>query len=438
MSAEVRQMKTSAEQQLAQIYASTKDRLPGRGRIADLRARAIRRFETLGLPHRRIEAWKYTDLRARLGTVKPLANPDDAGRAQLAGDILAGLACRRLVFVDGSFAPDLSDLKDLEPGLAIRSMALALAEEDALLAAHLGKVFPLDDATVELNTALMSDGAVIHIAAGATIARPLHLVFIGEQAAAAFVRSLIILEPGARATLIENHAGRADGTYQVNGVTELVVGDGAELDRVTIIAEGTDAVHVSTLMARVGAGARLNDFAFATGGGLVRNQSFLRFEGEASNVRLGGASLLRGRQHADTTLVTEHARGGCESRQMFKSVVDDEARAVFQGKIIVRPGAQKTDAKMMSQALLLSDEAEADHKPELEIFADDVQCGHGATTGALNGELKFYLMARGIPAIEAEAMLIAAFIGEAVEKIEHPALREALTDAVGKWLAQRG
>jgi Fe-S cluster assembly protein SufD len=176
---------------------------------------------------------------------------------------------------------------------------------------------------------------------------------------------------------------------------------------------------------------------FTTGGGVVRNQAFVRFGGEGTVAGIRGASLLKGRQHADTTLVAEHAAADCTSREVFRSVLDEEGRSVFQGKIIVRPHAQKTDAKMMTNALLLSERAEADNKPELEIFADDVVCGHGATSGALDQELLFYLKARGIPAREAQALLIQAFVGEAVERIEHAGLRDALMDRVVAWLKAR-
>ena len=289
-----------------------------------------------------------------------------------------------------------------------------------------------------LNTALMGDGAVIRIGAGSTTERPLHLIFVAsEKPAATFVRSLVVVEQGARAMLIESHEGPAGSEYQVNAALELFVGDGAHVDHVKIIGEGADALHVSTLAAAIGGKARFNAFTFTTGGAVVRNQLFLRFDGEETVAGIRGASLLNGRQHADTTLVATHIARGCQSRELFKTVLDDEAHGVFQGRIIVRQGAQQTDAKMMTQALLLSDRAEADNKPELEIFADDVQCGHGATAGALDEELKFYLMARGIPAAEAEALLIQAFLGEAVEGIEHAGLREALMEQVAAWLKMR-
>ncbi len=346
---------------------------------------------------------------------------------------------RRIVFVDGTFVPELSDLANLSPGLTIRSMAQALAEGDALVADRLGKVMPADgEGVIALNTALMRDGAVIHVAKGATLERPIHLVFAatGDKAASVFTRSLVVIEQGARAMVVESHDASAG--HQVNTALELVVGDNAHVDHIKITSGPSDLVHVSSLMAAIGANARFNDFAFNIGGGVVRNQTFVRFDGEGTHAGLRGASLLKGKQHVDSTLVVDHQAGGCQSREVFATVLDDESRGVFQGKIVVRQHAQKTDARMMTRALLLSDEAEADNKPELEIFADDVQCGHGATSGALDEGLKFYLMARGIPETEAEALLVQAFVGEAIEGIEHAGLRDALMEQVVGWLRSRG
>jgi Fe-S cluster assembly protein SufD len=441
MAAEVRQMKTSAEIGLAEEFGAAKARLPGRGPLAELRAQAFKRFEAEGLPHRRIEEWKYTDLRALMREAKPLAAAPDAdakARAKTAGQLLGDVERRRLVFVDGAFVAELSEMTKLETGLTIRPLAQALADGDAIVAAHLGKLAPSSDVAVALNTAFMGDGAIVRIAAGATIERPLHLVFAASgKPAATFMRSLVVIEKGARAMLIESHEGPAGSDYQVNAALELVIGEGAHVDHVKIIDEGADALHVSTMAAAIGAHARFNDFSFTVGGNVVRNQLFLQFDGEGTVANIRGASLLKGHQHADTTLVANHAKRGCQSREVFKSVLDDEAHGIFQGRIIVHPGAQKTDAKMMTRALLLSERAEADNKPELEIFADDVQCGHGATVGALDDNLKFYLMARGIPAQDAEALLIQAFIGEAIEGIEHAGLREMLMETVAAWLKAR-
>jgi len=441
VNAEVAVIKTAAETALAQTFAQARDRLPGDESIMARRNAAFDVFAKEGLPHRRIEEWKYTDLRALMREAKPLASPPDASakaRAKDAGRVLGDLDARRLVFVDGAFVPELSDLRDLEAGLVVGSLAQALTDGDPVVAARLGKLAPASDAAVALNTALMGDGAVIHVASGATIERPLHLLFVAsDKSAAIFTRSLVTIDHGARVMLIESHEGPATSDYQVNAALELFAGDGAHVDHVKVIGEGTDALHVSTLAAAIGAHARFNTFSFISGGAVVRNQLFLRLDGEGTVAGIRGASLLKDRQHADTTLFADHVARDCQSREMFKSVLDNEAHGVFQGRIIVRRHAQKTDAKMMTQALLLSERAEADNKPELEIFADDVQCGHGATAGALDDELKFYLMARGIPPAEAEAMLIQAFLGEAIEGIEHAGLREALIESVAAWLGAR-
>ena len=438
--ADVKVIKTAAETALADAYAEARPIFPGCA-IAERRAVAFDVFAKEGLPHRRVEDWKYTDLRALMRDAKPLAAPPDAAaraRGRSAGQMLGDIGARRLVFVDGAFVAELSDTTALELGLSIVSLGDALADNDATVAAHLGKLAPAGNVAVALNTALMGDGAVIHVAAGSTIERPLHLLFVAsEKPAASFIRSLIVVEPGARAMFIESHEGPAGTDYQVNAALEMFVGDRAHVDHVKIIGEGADALHVSTLAAAIGAKARLNAFTFTTGGAIVRNQLFLNFDGEDTVANIRGATMINGRQHADTTLLVTHRARGCQSREVFKSVLDDEAHGVFQGRIVVQPGAQKTDAKMMTRALLLSERAEADHKPELEIFADDVQCGHGATAGAIDEELKFYLMARGIPAAEAEALLIQAFIGEAIDGVEHAGLREALIDQVAVWVKAR-
>jgi Fe-S cluster assembly protein SufD len=436
MNADVRNLKTDAEQALSAAYAAARGSLPGKGALATLREDAFRRFDASGLPHRRVEEWKYTDLRALMRNLNPLAAAPDAparARAKNAGKILGGVDSRRLIFVDGAFVPDMSDLST-EQGVSVGSMAEALGKGDPLVTAHVGRTFATDDAAVSLNTALMGDGAVIRIAAGVGVKRPINLVFVtgSEKPSSAFVRSLIVVEKGAKATIIETHES---GDAQVNAALELVVGDEAQVDYIKITQ--ARAVHVASLLATVGARAQFNSFAFTADAQLVRNQSFIRFAGEGTKAGIRGVSLLRGKDHVDTTLLIEHAAGHCESREQFKAVLDDQGHSVFQGKIVVKQHAQKTDAKMMTRALLLSDEAEADNKPELEIFADDVVCGHGATAGALDPGLKFYLMSRGIHEKEAEALLIQAFLGETLEEIAHDGIREALMIAALKWLGVR-
>jgi Fe-S cluster assembly protein SufD len=443
MNAGIRPVRTQAELGLVDVYTRSRQGLPGGSDIAAVRAAAFNHFALAGLPHPRVEAWRYTDLRRLMRDAKPLAAPPDAeakARAHDAGGVFAALGFRRLVILNGSFAADMSDLAGLETGLTVRSMADALALDEPLLSQGLGPTVPADDPALALNTALAGDGVVVTVSPGATIERPIHLVFVNsnETPAAMITRSLVVVGGGARATFVETHEGRDHQDYQVNSVLQLVVGDEAEVDHIKITREGNAAIHVATLLANIGVRARFNEVGFTAGGAVVRNQLFVLLAGEGTEANLRGLSLLADRQHADNTLAVDHAVAGCQSREVFKAVVDDEARAVFQGKISVRPQAQQTDAKMMSRALLLSDSAEADCKPELEIFADDVQCGHGATTGTLDDQLKFYLMARGIPEKEAEALLIRAFAAEVLETIAHGGIRDALMDATVAWLGQRG
>jgi Fe-S cluster assembly protein SufD len=440
MTAEIKPIRTAAETGLAEAFAALRPQLAGSA-VAARREEAFRRFEAIGLPHRRVEEWKYTDLRALMRDAKPLAAPPDAAakaQASSAGDVFAGIDARRIVLVDGMLVPELSDLAP-EPGVKISSLAAALGRGDAAVIARLGNGPAEGDVAYALNTAFMGDGAVIELEPGAHPARPVHLVhaYGSDRAAAVFTRSLVTVGKGAALTLFESHDGPDGVDYQVNAALDLVLGDGGALEHIKVGTEGRDALHLSTLAAAIGAAARFSDMTFTTGGRVVRNQLFVRCDGEGSDLRINGASLLNGHQHADTTMLVDHAAGGCRGREVFKSVLDEASRGVFQGKIIVRHGAQKTDARMMSRALLLSDDAESDNKPELEIFADDVQCGHGATSGALDDNLKFYLMARGIPEREAEALLIHSFVAEAIEEVGHDSARDALIDATRSWLAAR-
>jgi len=441
MNAEVRPAKTTAEIALADLFAASRGRLPGGSETGAVRLDAFDRFVASGLPHSRVEAWKYTDLRRMVREARPLApRPETAARtgADKAGALFAGLGFRRLVVVDGALVPELSDLADLESGVHIRSTAEALAADEPVLSLGAGNAG--NDPAAALNTAFAADGAVIKIAANAVLDRPIHLAFVTTSAmpSAMFTRSRLELGTDARATLIETHEGPDRSEYQVNTALQLVIGDGAQLDHIKITTEGMAALHIATLLADVGARASYREFGFTTGGAVVRNQLFVKLAGEGTVASVHQASLLAGRQHADTTLVLDHAAAGSQSREVFKAVVDGEARAVFQGKITVQPGAQQTDARMMARALLLSDDAVANCKPELEIFADDVQCGHGTTTGALDDQLKFYLMARGIPAKEAEALLIEAFVGEVIDAIDRDDMCDALSQAMADWLKARG
>jgi Fe-S cluster assembly protein SufD len=432
MNAELRAIKTPAEQALNAAYAAARAKLPGKGTIADLREAAFQRFDAAGLPHRRIEEWKYTDLRAIMREAKPLAEP---AKAKGKVPALPGLTAGRIAIVNGRYEQAWSDLK---PGSGVEVsdvFAFAAGQKNY----RLGEVPGREDIAVSLNTAFMTGGAALRVAKDVHVEQPIEIahVLADKTAAAMYPRSVVLVEPGARLTVIESFNGPAGIDYQVNSALELVIGEGARVHHVTIGNDGDKALRVSTLGATIGANATYNSFTYTAGGAVVRNQIFARFDGKGTQASIGGATLLKGRQHVDNTLVINHAAGGCTSRERFRTVLDGESHGIFQGKIIVEPHAQKTDAKMASHALLLSDEAEADNKPELEIFADDVQCGHGATAGALDDALKFYLMSRGISEKEAEALLIQAFVSEAIEEIVHEGIREALLNAAAKWLDTR-
>ena len=435
--------KTETGRTLGDAFAVARARLPGGGKVADARREAFEAYERAGLPHRRIEDWKYTDLRVLMREVLPLAAEPDAAaltRAAAALKLHAIDGVRRLVLVDGAFAPKLSETGNLEKGLGIRSLREALEAGDSALEAQL--LAPENaDAMVALNSAMMTDGVVIEVADGAVLTQPLHIVHIASSAvpSAMFTRSLLKLGKAAGATLVESYIA-ADGTkaYQVHDSLVVSIGDGARLDHVRLVEDGREAFNISSSQVTLGAKAHFNTFGLTSGSNVSRYQATIAFAGEGSRVETNGVNLLNGRQHADSTLFLDHAVPHCESREIFRAVVDDRGHSVFQGRIIVRPNAQKTDAKMMTRALLLSDEAEADNKPELEIFADDVTCGHGATTGALDESLLFYLRARGLSEKEARALLIQAFVGEAIESIANDALRELAISAAQRWLAARG
>ncbi len=435
--------KTDTARAPSDAFAVARGRLPGSGQVAELRQQAFEAYERLGLPHRRIEDWKYTDLRMLMREVLPLAAAPDAAALKRAGAALklhAIAGVRRLVLVDGMFAPSLSDTENPEKGLGIRTLREVLEAGEPALHAQLFAP-ENSDAMVALNSAMMTDGVVIEVAEGAALTQPLHVIHIasGVQPAAMFTRSLLRLGKAATAMLVESYIAADDAkAYQVHDSLVVSIGDRARLDHVRLIEDGREAFNISSSVVTLGANAHFSTFGMTSGANVSRYQAVIAFSGEGSRVETNGVNLLNGRQHADTTLFLDHAVPNCASREIFRSVVDDRGHSVFQGRIIVRPKAQKTDAKMMTRALLLSDEAEADNKPELEIFADDVTCGHGATTGALDEGLLFYLRARGLSEKEAQSLLIQAFVGEAIEAVANDALRELAISAAQRWLEARG
>lgn len=437
MNAEVKIMRTAAETQFSDVLGA----LPALGATRDLRVRALSDFIAKGLPHRRVEEWKYTDLRALIREMPALAK--DADKAAIAeakkSSLLAKIGAREITFVNGAFVAELSDLTALEKGLSISTLADAL-KKDASVAPLLEKINPNKyDAVFALNTAALDAGVVIEVAPGAQITKPIHIrhIVTGTAPVSVFGRVLVKVGKKAQATIVQSHAGPDAVAYLTNTILQLSLGDDAELDIVRVQAEGDKAIHLSMMIGAIGEQSRFRSFALTTGAAVSRHTVPFAYAGKDARALLAGATLLRGRQHADVTLEVDHALPGGESRELFKTVLDDETRGVFQGLIIVRPDAQKTDGRMMSAALLLGEAAEMDNKPELEIFADDVQCAHGATTGALDDDLLFYLRARGIPKKEAESLLIQSFFGEAIETIENANIRNAVMIRASRWLEQR-
>lgn len=429
--------RTPAEEAFVSGFAAAEATLPAADWLK--RKQAFAAFSELGLPHRRIEAWKYTDLRNLVDGAYPAQTETtlvDVDQIQSLSQqsIFGGLDRSTAVFVDGRFRSELSSLPN-NSALELLSISDVSKDAPAWLSDTLGTVVPQeDDAVSALNLAYMSDGAAIHVTGESK--EPLELVFVHSQSEPRTVsqRVLVVVDAGASCELFETHIAPPDARYVSTVVTEVVLGDGASFDHVKTQRDGAEAVHLANLHAKLGANATFNSFSATSGARVSRQQAFVEYAGEHTNANLSGVYLLAGTQHGDSTLVVDHAVPNCVSREMFKLVLNDKARGIFQGKVMVRPHAQKTDGKQMAQALLLGPDAEFDSKPELEIFADDVVCGHGATAGELDEELLFYLRARGIPKDQAMALLIAAFVGEAVEEVSNEAVRDALNEMATNWL----
>lgn len=432
--------KTTTGAVLDGTFAAARGRLPGVGTVAETRQQAFDDFARTGLPTRRIEEWKYTDLRNLLRDVAPLApTPDQAALAQ-AGRLVETLGTgdtQKLVIVDGVFAAGLSDLTS-GGGVTVHALSAMLDDATSATRADLLRS-RIVDPMIALNAAFATDGMLIDIADDAVPARPLHIVHVATRpSVAAFTRSLVRIGNRARVTLVESFvATESAKAYQAHDAVVIWIGDDSDLQHVRVMEDAGDAANIATAIVTVGARTKFNTFSLTTGGGVSRYQSFITLAGVDSELSTNSVHLLRDKQHGDCTFVIEHAAPNCLSRELFRAVLDDRAHSVFQGRINVHQIAQKTDGKMMSRALLLSDEAEIDNKPELEIFADDVQCGHGATIGALDDSLLFYLRARGLPEKAAQALLIQAFVGEALESIVNDDLRDVAISAAERWLESR-
>jgi Fe-S cluster assembly protein SufD len=402
------------------------------------RERNLHRFARLGFPNRRSEAWRYIDLR-RLEEKPLLPAQGDAGVGKAAAERLdtVGLPgpVHRLVLRDGTFVAELSDLRELPQGLRLLPLARAIADCPDLLRAW----FDTDPAGstqpfAALNAALFTDGFVLDLAPGTILDRPIEIVRLSDGEGSRHTRGFVTLGAGSRATLVETHAG--SGGYWANDHVAMRLETGAALGHAVLVEEGVQSVHLGELAVSLGDDAHFDSAFLVLGGRTVRHEVTIAGEGDRTRCAIDGAFVIGGRQEANIVTVVDHRGCHGETQERVKGVAAGRAHGAFQGRIIVRPDAQQTDAHLVSRNLILGEQAVIDTKPELEIDADDVKCSHGAAIGDLDETALFYLMTRGIPYGEARRMLIDAFVREAVERVAVPELRAHLLARLSHRLAQ--
>lgn len=407
--------------------------------LAQARARAFARFFELGIPTRRDEAWKFTDVTRAVNRPMRLAEPRPVAVELLAPYRLGGEQAHRLVFLNGRFAPELSDCARLEGRLTVTSLAELARTRPELLAHSLDA---LDDGRsfTALNAALVEDGAWIELAAGSQLAEPLQLLFITsgrEEAVMAHPRCILRLGPACALTLIETHVGLGEAAALTNLVVQLSLAEGAFLAHDRLAFAGANQTLLAKLDGELHARSRYCQTTVVVGGALVRTEQELRIEGAEAECLLAGVALPRAHETVDNFVRVHHRAGGSHSDQHFKSIVADRGHHVFAGKIIVHPGAQKTNAYQKNDNLLLGDNAEVDTKPELEIYADDVKCSHGATCSDLDASALFYLRARGLDLETSRALLMHAFAREVIDRLRDESARALAERMVTARLGER-
>jgi Fe-S cluster assembly protein SufD len=400
--------------------------------LVDLQRRGLDRFNELGFPSTKLEDWRFTNVAAlaKQAFVAPLKQEVTPDARELAAQAMLDQSFHRLVFLNGRFAPELSQRAKLPAGVSIEPLSSDLKTDSSFVAGHLGRNANLNQSTfTALNTALFQDGATIRIADEVALDTPIHLVFItgmDSQAAASFPRNVIDIGKSASAKIVETHVGTPGAAYFTNCVTEIALGEGAALDHYKLQSDSIAAHHIAATHVDQQASSSYRNHYFAFGAALSRNEIYCMLGGEKVEAVLNGLYMVSGGQLADCRTRIDHAKPHCESHEMYKGILDNKARGVFNGKIHVHPDAQKTDAKQSNQALLLSDDAVIDTKPELEIYADDVRCTHGATVGELDSKALFYLRSRGIPEPLARKMLIFAFANDVVQGLRIESLKKYL------------
>jgi Fe-S cluster assembly protein SufD len=435
------------------LFGETFDELRGRlpaswpDWVRALKRDGIERFAAAGFPTTRDENWRTTSLAPLAGLAfRPAATGSDGvGAADLGRAGVVAPGAFRLVFVNGRYAPDLSSRGALPPGTQATSLAAALERSPGLIEPHLGRITGAGaHPFAALNAALFEDGAFVFVPDGVVLEDAIHLVFLtagrGREGGplSAHPRTLIVAGRQSRVTIVETYAGLGPEPCLGNPVTEIVLGDGAAIEHDRIQREPATSFHVSVCGARVGRDAVFTSCSVSLGGALVRNDSGVALAEPGGDCTLNGLFVASGRQHVDNHTTIDHARPGGSSRELFKGILDERARGVFDGRVVVRPDARKTDARQVNRNLLLSEECLIDTKPQLEILNDDVKCSHAATIGRLDQESLFYLRSRGIAEQPARLMLMEAFAGDVLSGIRVEPVRRAAVEAVGAWLARTG
>ena len=406
--------------------------------LQDLRGKGIARFEALGYPTTKNEDWHFT-------SVAPIAERSFRV-ARRTGDLANSLGLRatdlerfgfgqadwhRLVFINGVFDESLSSFEEIDAGVRVGSLASAIESGDAAAERYLGKIAGFEQhAFSALNTAFIADGAFIELAQDAVVDQPIHLLFISGGEGVSHPRNLIVAGRHSRSAVIESYVSLRDSTYFTNAVTEIAAGEGAHIDHYKLQREGATAFHVGTVQVRQERDSQLHSFSFAVGGALARTNVYTSLAGDAATCTLNGLYLTDGTQHIDNQTSIEHIAPNCPSHEVYKGVLDGRSHGVFNGKVYVHPEAQKTDGKQSNNNLLLSPSARVDTKPQLEIFADDVKCTHGATVGRLDEMAMFYLNSRGIGRETARTLLTYAFAADVLETIELEPLKKELEKMV--------
>jgi Fe-S cluster assembly protein SufD len=397
--------------------------------MKEIRRSAMGDFERLDFPTMKNEDWHFTNVGPIAEKVFGSAKPGGEISESVIDRIAFGQEAIKIVFVNGRLSSEMNQ-GALPDGLTIVNLAQEIGAESQLLQRHFGQLAAAESAAfTALNTALATDGAVIVITANTVIDKPIHLMFIsdsGAEASSIHTRNLIFAERLSKCTVIESYVSVGGDNYFTNAVTEVFVAESAQLSHYKLQTEARNAFHVGTVQVHQKRDSRYESFSFATGGKLARTNIYTTLAGEASEAVLNGLYMCDGSQHIDHQTRIEHVAPNCPSHELYKGILDGNSHGVFNGKVYVHPEAQKTDGKQSNNNLLLSDGARVDTKPQLEIFADDVKCTHGATVGRIDELALFYMRSRGVGPAQAKRLLTYAFAADVLEKIELESLRESL------------